>query len=327
MTPALSIIIPVYNNWALTKSCLDSLSLSLVGVEFEVIVVDNGSYDGTAGGLGARGDVVVVRHERNLGFARACNAGAERARAPTLLFLNNDMRALPGALARMQRSFVASPSIGVLGARLLYADYTVQHAGMVVDEAGDWHHVFRGLPGEHPLVLIKRSFQAVTGACLMINRELFSSLHGFDIEFLNSHEDVDLCLRVRAGGREVVYDPSVAVLHFESMSAGRSRAHAKGAALLRKKWGALPADALEHAVTFPQKVAAGLDAEIRALLESERSPWARNVADWDADDDARRYRELVRARALCEPFTQHTHGVRGRVRQLFALARDRRGLG
>lgn len=326
MTVDCSVIIPVYNGWSLTEACLRSVRNSLQGVRIEVVVVDNASFDETPRALSEDPAVIPVRHDRNLGFARACNAGAARATGRLLLFLNNDTFVFPGAIDSMVASYRAAPSIGVLGARLLYADHTVQHAGMAMDNALNWHHVFRGLSGEHPLVLVKRSFQAVTGACLMIARELFHEMGGFDEGFLNSHEDVDLCLRVRARGLEVVYEPSAMLLHYESMSDGRTLASLRGAERFRQKWsGKVSADLAEKTVTFADRQVALLDGQIRELLASDRSPLRVPREHWGTLDEARRYSELVRARDLCAAHAKRPPALREHLGRLLEIARRHRG--
>lgn len=318
MSADISIVIPVHNSWRLTAGCLDSLRAHPPRRSIEIIVVDNASYDETPARLAERADVVVVKNARNLGFAKACNAGAARATGRVILFLNNDTYVLPGSLDRMYDSYVESPSIGVLGARLLYSDYSIQHAGMALDDSLDWRHIFVGLPAEHPLVLVKRAFQSVTGACLMIDRAFFHDVGAFDETFLNSHEDVDLCLRVRGRGREVVYDPSVVVLHYESMSAGRTLAAAKGSLLFRRKWGdQVTPDLKEKTVVFSQKMVAGYDADLRTLLE-RGSPYGDGVSP--------AFRDLQRSRALCEPHTHQRPLLERQLRRMLRVAREKTGI-
>jgi GT2 family glycosyltransferase len=297
-----SIIIPVYNNWRLTESCLRSIAevadRSKLGIE--TLVVDNGSFDETERQLAEQFPKLRVRRmPKNLGFARGCNAGAADARGLSLLFLNNDTLVLPGAVDAL---FAArAEGVGVVGARLLYADRTIQHAGMALDRFRDWLHVFRGLPCEHPLVAQKRSFQAVTGACLLVDKARFERLNGFDEAFVNSHEDVDLCVRVRQEGLEVVYEPAATLFHYESMSSGRTLTTSRGKQEFWRKWrGKLAPDLDEKTHVFAEKTIAACQAELRELLESERSPFRVPVADWPNNGGARRFRDLTLAIALCE---------------------------
>ena len=205
---SISIIIPVYNNLSFTQRCLKSLYLSLVAEtlppSFEVIVVDNGSCDGTREWIEEfrksgkpQSELIYHFHETNLGFAKACNAGAGRTSGKYLIFLNNDTEVLGDALQKLVRTTEENPGAGIVGCRLLYPNGTIQHAGMVLDPNLNWLHVFRGYPAGHPAVLERKTFQAVTGACFLISRELFIQVEKFDEGYLNSYEDVDLCFKVR----------------------------------------------------------------------------------------------------------------------------------
>lgn len=217
-----TVVIPVFNAVLFTRICLASLEAE--AGDAEVIVVDNGSTDATPqvcrawaeGGPGRR----YLRFEERLGFARACNAGAEASGRDLVVFLNNDTYVMEGFFERLLAPFDEDPRVMVTGARLLYPSGHVQHAGVAFNRLGP-HHVFVGMPGDSPIVLERRDVQVVTGAALAIRRPEFERLGGFDTAFLNSFEDVDLCLRVRASGGRVVYVPDALAYHFESMSEGR----------------------------------------------------------------------------------------------------------
>jgi GT2 family glycosyltransferase/glycosyltransferase involved in cell wall biosynthesis/Tfp pilus assembly protein PilF len=220
--PRVGIVIPVYNGAALTEACLYGIAGNTGDdPDYEVVVVDNGSDDWTMYLLHAmEGDLRVLNNDRNLGFARACNQGADASAAEYVLFLNNDTVPNEGWLEAMVAAADADPAVGIVGARLLYPDGTIQHAGLhMVNGIPD--HEFRGAAADDPRVTQTRDLDMVTGACLLIRRELFIELGGFDAQFVNGVEDVDLCLRARERGWRVVYCADAVVEHHEAQSKGR----------------------------------------------------------------------------------------------------------
>jgi len=219
-----SIIIPVFNNLELNRQCLDSLyrHTDLRGVE--IIVVDNASSDGSTeflAGEEAAGRLRLLRNSENLGFSKACNQGARAARGENLLFLNNDTIVTPGWLEGLERGLAAADRIGVVGGKLLYPDDTIQHAGVAFDEHKRVDHIYRGFHRDHPAVNKPREFQVVTAACMLIRRDLFFATGGFDENYRNGFEDVDLCLKIRQLGYRVFYTPECVVYHLESKTPGR----------------------------------------------------------------------------------------------------------
>jgi GT2 family glycosyltransferase/radical SAM superfamily enzyme YgiQ (UPF0313 family)/tetratricopeptide (TPR) repeat protein len=235
---AASIVIPVWNKMDLTVQCLTKLAEATTGIDYEVIVVDNHSTDGTGEVLRlVGGDLRVISNPENLGFAKACNQGARIARGKYLVFLNNDTIPLKGWLNALINEAEAHPEAGIVGSKLLYADGTIQHAGVLFMRNGlGPYHRYRQAPADLPAVNRRCELQAVTGACLLIRRDLFEEVGGFDEGFLNSFEDVDLCLKVREKGRLVVYQPGSVLYHLESQTPGRKRHDDANAERLRERW-------------------------------------------------------------------------------------------
>jgi GT2 family glycosyltransferase len=220
-----SIVIPVYNREDLTQQCLATLPPTLAGAGLgEVIVVDNGSEPATAAVLAAHPWVRVIRNERNLGFAAACNQGTRAANGRYVVHLNNDTVGHDGWLANMLRVFAEEANVGIVGARLLFPNGTLQHAGVVSGptrlgpEGAIPYHALWGWPGDFPAAQVRTDFDAVTGACLVMERDLYLALGGFDETYWNGYEDVDLCYKVRAHGLRVVYEPTAVLVHYESQS-------------------------------------------------------------------------------------------------------------
>lgn len=219
-----SIVIPVFNKAALTRHCLSTLQASLGGAgEGEVIVIDNASSDETPAMLAEFGWLTVIRNDENRGFAGANNQGARIAKGEYLVLLNNDTEAHPGWLARMLEA-AATPGAGAVGARLLYPDGTLQHAGVYLAPlhlggAGFYAaHDLPHAPGETPYAKARREYQAVTGACLVTPRQLYIESGGLDEGFWNGYEDVDYCLKLRARGLRIIYAGDAVLTHFESQS-------------------------------------------------------------------------------------------------------------
>ena len=250
--PKVSIIIPVYNNVLLTKNCLYSIFEVTQESDFEVIVVDNNSQDGTAEFLlnevGPR--IKVIHNNENLGFAKACNQGALQASGDYLLFLNNDtVVTTEDWLAKMLEPFSKDKLIGIVGCKLLYPDNSIQHAGVgFLDKNGEYEpvHVYRGDSRYSKNVMFSQEIQAVTGACLLIERNLFSDVEMMDEGYINGLEDIDLCLKVKIKGYKVFYESAAEVYHLESQSAGRFKfAHENIERFLNKwnKYGLIETDA------------------------------------------------------------------------------------
>ena len=225
--PDVSVIIPVFNKLELTRVCIESLHDQPVEPGFEIIVVDNGSTDGTTGWLEQQQEqkrLRAVLSGENMGFAKGCNAGAAVARGRYLLFLNNDMEVKPHWLDPLVTTLDHDPSVGVVGAKLLFPDGTIQHGGVAVIEARKERVTFGGIhlsyqkPSSDPAANRAQQMQVVTGACLAIRPEIFQQTGGFDPEYWNGNEDVDLCLKARQAGWKVVYRPECEIIHYESQS-------------------------------------------------------------------------------------------------------------
>jgi GT2 family glycosyltransferase len=238
--PRCSVIIPLYNKASLTRQCLDLL---LRGPReqagFEVIAADDGSTDCTGEVLAGFGESVrVVKHELNQGFARTCNDGARSAQGEFLVFLNNDTEPERGWLDALVGYAEAHPRAAVVGSKLLYPNGTVQHAGIVFGFDRSPRHIYAGFAADHPAVNKARRFQAVTAACVLVRRALFEELGGFDAAYLNSYEDMDLCMRLAERGWEVCYCPESVLYHLESATRdARSPQEVSNAQLFSNRWG------------------------------------------------------------------------------------------
>ncbi len=222
--PDVSIIVPAFGRFGITYACLESILAHPGRATMEVVLVDDGSTDETVfASFVLQGGIRILRLGRNAGFVGAINAGAAVARGRLLLMLNNDTCVQPGWLDAMVDTLDADPRIGVVGARLLDAAGRVQECGGVVWRDGRACNLGRGADPARPDLCCLREVDYVSGAALLIPRDLFDALGGLDPAYAPGYyEDTDLCFRVRAAGRRVVVQPAADVVHAEGATAGRA---------------------------------------------------------------------------------------------------------
>lgn len=219
--PRCAVIIPTFNGAALTRACLDALLENPPErCTSQVVIVDDASSDTTQATLDAYGDAItVVYHDENRGFATACNSGAKTAGdCDYLVFLNNDTLPTAGWLDALVDHALVTPAAAAVGAKLLFPNGTIQHAGVTIAQDRWPRHLYAGFPGEHRAVSRSRQVVAVTGACMLVRREDFDQLGGFDAAFHNGYEDVDLCLRLGQRGSEIWYCAGSVLYHLESVT-------------------------------------------------------------------------------------------------------------
>lgn len=237
--PLISIIIPLYNSADFTRLCLEYLPLSCSKqLDYEVILVDNASSDHTSVVLNKYAQKFqFIRNSTNLGFARACNQGAQIAKGEYLVFLNNDTVPQSGWLASILNEFETHPDTGITGSKLVYPNRTIQHAGVVFFTTLLPYHCYLGFPDTSTMVNKRRPFAAVTGACLSIRKSLFQRVGGFDERYINGLEDIDLCLQIGQLNYKCMYLPSSELIHFESRSPGRQDSMVHNRAYFLDRWG------------------------------------------------------------------------------------------
>jgi GT2 family glycosyltransferase len=234
-----SIIIPTCNNLGLTRQCLESIRAGTGLGDYEIIVVDNGSSDGTPDFLReqqAAGHLNAILNPENLGFARASNQGARAAAGKYLVFLNNDTVVTSGWLRELCRCAGEDDRIAAVGAKLLFPDESVQHAGAVFNANKKIYHIYKNLHKDHPAVNKRREFQVLTAACLLVKKEAFQAVGFFDEHYHNGYEDVDLCLKLGHSGYRLIYEPRAQVYHLESQTKGRFDHERENASLLSHRW-------------------------------------------------------------------------------------------
>lgn len=243
--PKISIIIPVYNKVDYTIRCLDSLKRNLSqDLEVEVIIVNDCSSDNTRDSLEKIHGLCLINNQINSGFIHSCNAGAAAAKGEFLYFLNNDTELLPNSLESMLEVFQTHKNVGVVGSKLIYPHGALQEAGNIVfQDASGWNYGRNQNPHD-PRYNFLRSVDYCSGASLLVKREIFEQLGGFEQEFKPAYyEDTDFCFAVRHRlGLEVMYQPRSEVIHYEGVSSGTStldgvkRYQVVNARKFKKKW-------------------------------------------------------------------------------------------
>lgn len=220
--PLVSVVIPVYNKIEYTLACLDSIAEHPPSFPFEVVVVDDGSSDATQAVLSARDDIVYVRNRENLGFVGSCNAGAATAKGRFLFFLNNDTTVVPGWLDSLVETVRRDPTIGLAGSKLIYPDGRLQEAGGIVfEDASGWNFGRFGSP-DAPAYSHLRDVDYCSGAAILVARDLFEELGGFDPLYKPAYyEDTDLAFKIRErAGLRTVCQPLSRIFHFEGITSG-----------------------------------------------------------------------------------------------------------
>ncbi len=245
--PVVSIIIPSRDQPEMLEECLSSLFALTDYAAYEVMIVDTGSVQPATHELYKRYQAdsrfrVIGYAGTTFNFSAACNQGVNPSSGGLLLFLNNDTQVLQADWLRQLAQWFADPEVGIVGPKLVYPDGTIQHAGVIVGLAGLAGHLFQAQPENLWSIFGSdqwyRSLQAVTGACLMISREVFQKVGGFDEGYVLNFSDIDLCLRVHAMRYQVIYTPQVRLIHHESAThqAHFPRADFERADRLWRRW-------------------------------------------------------------------------------------------
>jgi len=225
MRPTVSIMLLCYNNLDYTKRCVAAVRENTPPGLYELIVIDNASFDETPQYLAAlqRGmaNLKVVTYPKNLGFCSANNEGAKVAEGKYLFLLNNDAEVQEGWLEPLLDVMEKSPTVGVVGSKLIYPDGRLQEAGaMLFRDATGWNFGRFDEPDE-PEYSYVREVDYVSGTALMVRADLWRRLGGLDTRFDPAYwDDPDLCWSVRKAGYRVLYHPDSRVVHHEGLTCG-----------------------------------------------------------------------------------------------------------
>jgi len=251
-TPLVSIIIPFKDKVGLLKNCVESILIKTTYENFEIILADNGSAEQETAIYIAD----VVKNNENIhhqlidipfNFSAINNRAVEKCKGEYLLFLNNDTEVISTSWLTHMMKQIQMPDIGVVGAKLIYEENTIQHAGIIYGIGHVAGHPFRNFKENdekhEKRINLTQEYLSVTGACLLTKRHIFQDLNGFDEENLAiAYNDVDYCLSVGKSGYKVLYSPLAKLYHFESksrpndLSVKEKNRYEKECTFMRNKW-------------------------------------------------------------------------------------------
>lgn len=227
--PLVSILIPNKDHVDDLDICLRSFFERAEYSNYEFIIIENNSVQPETFAYYERiekehDNVTVVYWEEGFNYSAINNFGFKFAKGEYIMLLNNDIELITPDIFQSMLGYCMRPDVGIVGAKLLYNDHTVQHAGVLVGAGGLADHVFKGFheddPGYMGRAISSQDVSAVTAACLLVKRSVYEEVGGLEEEFQVAFNDVDFCLKVRKAGYLVVYDADVKLFHYESKSRG-----------------------------------------------------------------------------------------------------------
>lgn len=249
--PLVSILIPTRNGAELVRGCVDSIYEKTGYPAFEIVLVDNGSDDPAAvayfSELERQGRVRLLVDKGAFNYSRLNNRAVAAARGEVVVLLNNDTEVIAPDWLHELTSLALLPQVGAVGAKLLYSNRHLQHAGVLLGMSGCAAHAYADFPedaqGYCNLALLLRGYSAVTGACLAVRKAVYEAVGGLDEAALPvGYNDIDFCLKLRARGLRNLWTPRALLFHHESRSRGADSTPEKKArfwnemSLLKKRW-------------------------------------------------------------------------------------------
>ncbi len=227
--PLVSIIIPTRDCLSYLQRAIESIRQLTTYSHYELVIVDNESRHTATHQyyelLARSPDVHIVQYPGGFNFSASLNIGASHAQGDIFLFLNNDIQVIDADWLTELVQWALLPDVGIVGARLLYPDGKIQHAGLVMGMEGHANHIFMHSPentnGIFGSVEWYRNYSAVTGACMAMRRDVFDEIGGFNTDYQLAFSDIEVCLQAIQHGYRVVYNPFARLIHYE----GRTRSH------------------------------------------------------------------------------------------------------
>lgn len=223
-----SIIIPTKDNVEILRRCVDSILQKTTYTNYEIVIVDNKSRETETFNyyetLKENKKISLLRYDKPFNFSEINNFAVSQTNAEYLLFLNNDTEVITENWLDLMVGFAQRKETGAVGVKLLYPNDTIQHAGLILDEKGNVKRSHRGFPryslGYAGRIMSVQNVAAVAAACMLMRREVFDEVGGFDPEFVIAHGDIDLCLKLLEKDYLIVYEPHAELYHHESYTRG-----------------------------------------------------------------------------------------------------------
>jgi GT2 family glycosyltransferase len=249
--PKVSLVVPTRDRVELLRGCVESVLARTRYPAFELVVVDNGSTDPEAlahlDALSRRPGVRVLRYDRPFNYSAINNWAVGQCDGAIIGLLNNDVEVISTGWLEEMVGHATREEVGAVGAMLYYPDGTIQHAGVILGVHGVAAHVYagrpRGFPGHGGRLRVAQRLSAVTGACLVVRREVFERAGGMDEALEVAFNDIDFCLRLRELGYTNVWTPFAELYHHESASrgsdeeGGKRERFVREIELMRQRWG------------------------------------------------------------------------------------------
>ncbi len=232
--PRVSLIVPTRDRLDLLEPCVDGFLHGTDYPDLEIVIVDNDSVETATLAYFERVQqdprVRVVQWKGSFDFSAINNFGVTQSTGSIIGLMNNDLKVIGAGWLKAMVRQVSRASVGTVGARLLYADGTLQHAGVVLG-VGIASHRYKGKAADHPghggVLRHPHDVGAVTAACLLVRRGVWDEVGGLSLEFPVAYNDVDFCLKVRRAGYRVIYEPRAMLYHLESQSRGLDKSSEK----------------------------------------------------------------------------------------------------
>lgn len=223
----ISVIVPTIHQVELVQQCITSYRSTTFDLTSEIFVIDDGSPPSIQQALHewtTAERINFIAKPCNEGFSKTVNMGITASSGEYVLLVNNDIVfQQAGWLNHMMQLMNVSQDIGIVGARLLYPNHTIQHGGVFPTRRGYFNHRYRYLPAEHPPALAVEDVHAVTGALMLIRRSLLQQIGMLSERYFIAFEDIDLCYRAKKHGYRVVYCGTSYAIHLEGQTRGTTR--------------------------------------------------------------------------------------------------------